>query len=200
MHGFGYWKDFRNLMEQTGDIGEGDLVKDNDPSEGMLEDVVVPKLERGSDAFKKRNKDGKAQGSAGNSLKAQSDDAQLGCVDAQTDGLGLGGGLKGGVGKEFSKMESFHAGEVVDDASMDKARDIAAGNQPEKITSQENVFRKIDDMWKDIWGETYKDKLKKVQNKNYDFDATKLQPKYSVDLSAGAPRTHITNPPIKRGW
>jgi hypothetical protein len=200
MHGFGYWKDFKNLMEQTDGLELGELVKDHDPSEGMLEDVVVPKLERGSDSFKKRNKDGKTQGSAGNSLKSQEGEAQMGCADAQTDGLGLGGGLGGGIKKEFTKMESFHAGEVVDDSSMDKAREVSALNQPEKITDEGDVFKKLDDMWKDIWGETYKDKLKKVQNKNYDFDATKLQPKYSVELSAGSPRTHITNPPMKRGW
>ena len=200
MHGFGYWKDFRNLMEQADDVGGLGLVKNIDPSEGMTEDVIVPKLEKGSDPFKKQVIGKKAGGSAGNSLKAQSDDAQFGCVDAQVEfgGLGIGGEFKKGGPRSMS--ESFHAGDVVDDASMDKARDVAAGNQPEKIVSEHEVFKKLDDMWKDIWGETYKDKVKKVQNNNYDHDFTKLQPKYSVEISAGTPRTQISNPSMKRGW
>ena len=85
---------------------------------------------------------------------------------------------------------------------LDRMRDklINVRNQPEKIVSEHEVFKKLDDMWKDIWGETYKDKVKKVQNNNYDHDFTKLQPKYSVEISAGTPRTQISNPSMKRGW
>lgn len=207
MHGFGYWKNFSTLMEQSDGIGETGVTEFEDPAFEGTADVRVPSLSRGSDPFKsiveakskpKSKPSDKASGSAGNTLKLQDADPQFGGIDCEVvEEFGLGGGLGGGIKKAMGKMESFHAGETVDDAGMDRANDATQHNTVNKMTNEKDIFKSMDELWKDIWHESYKSK---VQNKNYDFDATKLQPKYSVNLSLGSPRTHITNPPMKRGW
>ncbi len=191
MHGFGYWKNFNTLVEQSNGIGKSDMIEVVDPAFEGTVDIAVPSLSRGSDKFVKGENKRKVIGSAGNSLLSQKAEPQMGSVDdddvevvEEFGGLGIKGALKGGL------TEAFHSGEAVDNAAQERANNGVQDNTVDKIKDEKKLFQSIDDLWKDTWNESYNTKVK---NKNYDFDATKLQPKYSVNINTGIPS-------MKRGW
>jgi hypothetical protein len=161
MKGFGILNDIDKWVKFTAVTEAKELVpmKDlTDEQDTEMEKVVVPMLD--DDEYK-------ASGSAGNIPNESLDKekkAQLGAAESdkepQMDGLGIGGGISGSLGKAMSRTEAFEGDEVTDENPMDDARD----------RTTDTVIERVEDVFNDMFGKSYQDKAKE---KDYDFDATK---------------------------